>query len=107
MMLPMSRKRATRSFGAVPPARNAVKVPRQRAVGRAPGGDPLAHAPSPRLSRAPAERPAARPPNPVKPGLVRDSRGGALKDLFAIFPPLPGPARPAPRLQPGASKRKR
>jgi len=33
-------------------------------------------------------------PNPTTPKLVRDVRGGALKDLFEIFPDLPRPPRP-------------
>jgi hypothetical protein len=36
-------------------------------------------------------------PNPVRPKLVRDVHGGALQDLFEIFPDLPRPTRPKGR----------
>ena len=46
----------------------------------------------------PPERPAGKPPNPRKPALVRDIGGNELRDLFALFPDLRRPPRPAPRL---------
>jgi hypothetical protein len=44
---------------------------------------------------APRQRPSGKPPNPRKAKLVRDVHGGALKDLFEVFPDLP--RAPLPR----------
>jgi hypothetical protein len=46
----------------------------------------------------PPEYPAGKPPNPRRPALVRDVGGNELRDLFAMFPDLPRPPRPAARL---------
>jgi hypothetical protein len=94
----MSRKQTRTPLGAVPPPRGATVVPRARPIPKTPGGDPLVHAPSPHVSRAPEERPAGKPPNPRKAGLTRNKDGGILKDLCTIFPDLPRPARPATRV---------
>ena len=51
-----------------------------------------------RVALPPLERPVGKPPNPRKPALVRDIGGNELRDLFALFPDLPRPPRPAPRL---------
>jgi hypothetical protein len=59
----------------------------------APKGDP----PPPRTVAVPKSRGVAAPPNPRKPAIVRHVIGGALKDLFAMFPDLPRPSRPARR----------
>jgi hypothetical protein len=67
-----------------------------------PAGNPQRPPPPQRVSHAPKERPAGKPPNPKKPLLVRDVHGGELKDLMQIFPDLPRPPRPAPR---GPAKR--
>jgi hypothetical protein len=46
---------------------------------------------------APKERGVGKLPNPRKPKLVRDVGGGALKDMFELFPDLPRPSRPGRR----------
>jgi hypothetical protein len=51
-----------------------------------------------RVSKAPRQRAAGKVPNPRRPKLVRDVGGNELWDLFAFFPDLPRPARPAARL---------
>jgi hypothetical protein len=68
-----------------------------------------------RYGEPPPERPRREPrrrgigpvPNPKRPRLVRDVAGGALKDLFAIFPDLPSPRRPAARVPPRIAARGR
>jgi hypothetical protein len=60
-----------------------------------------------RYGQPPPERPRHEPPvrgvgpvpNPRRPRLVRDVHGGVLQDLFVIFPDLPRPPRPSPRLR--------
>jgi hypothetical protein len=44
-------------------------------------------------ARTPPLRRVAKPPNPRKPKLVRDAV--VLNDLFALFPDLPRPRKPA------------
>jgi hypothetical protein len=74
------------------------KLPRRGPLGRAPEGrTPTGGTPQIRLKPAPKTRPVGKPPNPRKPGLVRDVRGGVLKDLFEFFPDLPRPTRPGRR----------
>jgi hypothetical protein len=90
--------RTREPLGSVPPPRHATKVPPPRPIAKTPGGDPLSHAPLPHVGRPPEEHSAGKPPNPRTPKLVRDLHGGPLKDLFRIFPDLPRPARPAPRM---------
>jgi hypothetical protein len=84
-------------------------VPRRPPQGRVPAprsGVPIAHAPStPQPTRVPAQRPVGKVPNPRKPKLVRDVRGGGLNDLFEIFRDLPRPSRTA--RAPGPPKRGR
>jgi hypothetical protein len=90
-------------------------APRQHAPGKPPTGGappprtgvPVASAPStPQPARVPAQRPVGKVPNPRKPKLVQDVRGGVLQDLFEIFPDLPRPRRPPlSRRGPGAAKR--
>ena len=64
-------------------------------------------APKSRVRRAPRERGVGKPPNPRTPTLVRDVRGGDLKDMFEIFPDIPQPARPARRRAAAKSRRLR
>jgi hypothetical protein len=85
-------------FGEAPPQRAQAKAPGVSPASRVPHGDPMAHTPVARVGRAPMEHPVKPPPNPRKPKLVRDVRGGALKDLFEMFPDLPRPARPPARV---------
>ena len=68
----VSRRNKTTRYGQPPPER-ARTEPKQRGVGAV--------------------------PNPRRPRLVSAVDGGVLKDLFAIFPDLPRPARPAPRVR--------
>jgi hypothetical protein len=69
-----------------------------------PGGDPFAHTRPSHVSRAPAPRPAGKPPHPRKPAFVRDVDGGGLGDLFRLLPDLPGPSRPPARLRRAVSR---
>ena len=55
----------------------------------------MARARAPVIARAPKEHRVGKPPNPRTPRLVRDVDGGRLNDLFAFFPDLPWPRRPA------------
>jgi hypothetical protein len=82
-----------------PPQRPAPAAPRQRPVPGVPDGQTPTHAPTPHFARAPKELGVAKVPNPRLPKLVRDVRGGALKDLFELLPDLPRPRRPAIRTQ--------
>jgi hypothetical protein len=94
MTLPrMSRKNNRKPLGRVPAARPAGQVPRPRSASAIPGGDPRRSPPPQHVTHPPVERPAAKPPNPRKPKLVRDVHGGELKDLMLIFPDLPRPPR--------------
>ena len=54
---------------------------------------PKGGAPKSRMKQAPKVRPVGKPPNPRKPALVRDVKGGVLKDLFELFADLPRPRR--------------
>ena len=63
--------------------------------------------PPERPRREPPARGVGRVPNPLRPRLVRDVGGGWLKDLFALFPDLPSPPRPAARLPPRIAGRRR
>jgi hypothetical protein len=61
---------------------------------------PIAKAPTgSQPTRVPEPRVLGKPPNPRRPQLVRDVRGGALKDLFEVFPDLPRPPRPPARVR--------
>jgi hypothetical protein len=94
-----------KALGEVPPQRAAATAPAVRSVARAPRGDAMASAPLAHVSRAPAEHSVPAPPNPRKPKLVRDVHGGALKDLFELFPDLPRPAHPPARVPLRARRR--
>ena len=73
--------------------------PRTKLAIAEPKGDPFARTPPRRrAANVPKQRAVASPPNPRKPPVVRGS-GGALGDLFAMFPDLPRPLRPAPRVR--------
>jgi hypothetical protein len=80
-----------------------VHVPRKPPQGGIPPQrlrNPIAQAPPPPTpARVPEQRPVGAVPNPRKPKLVRDVDGGILQDLFAIFPDLPRPPRPAARVR--------
>jgi hypothetical protein len=84
-----------------PPARGPLsRVPGGRVPdgGTPEGRPPKGGAPASRARHgAPKERPVGKPPNPTKPQLVRDVDGGALKNMFDIFPDLPRPPRPGRR----------
>jgi hypothetical protein len=101
----MSKKPVHRPLGALPAPRIYRTPPALRGVAVVPKGDPPS--PAPRVSRAPRQHTVGKPPNPRKPKLVRDVNGGSLLDLFAIFPDLPRPWRPAPRLRGGRKARRR
>lgn len=90
--------RKPRAVGTVPRFVAPRQPPQARAAGAVPRGDPRAQPPAQRVSHAPKARGVGAPPNPRKPKLVRDVDGGILKDLFAFFPDLPRPARPAARV---------
>jgi hypothetical protein len=87
--------------GPVPRGRlsRAPKLQRRR-VG--PEATPLGQPPRERVvGQPPRERVVGQRPNPRKPRLVPDINGNELKDLFQMFPDLPRPWRPAPRLRRG------
>ena len=94
------------TYGVAPAERVRAAAPPAREVARTPKGHPMAQARLPVIGRPPKEHAAGRPPNPRKPKLVRDVNGGALKDLFALFPDLPRPRRPAGRLPPRVARRR-
>ena len=104
MISAMGRKARSR-YGVAPAERVPAAVPPVRQVARTPKGHPLAQPRLPLIGRAPREHAAGRPPNPRKPKLVRDVGGGALKDLFALFPDLPRPRRPAGRVPARVARR--
>jgi hypothetical protein len=80
----MRRTPVPRRVGTVPPPRPPAKVPPLVA----PGNVPAQH-----TSVPPIQRRAAKPPNPRP---ARRTRTAAKQiDLFAIFPDLPRPPRPA------------
>jgi hypothetical protein len=89
--------------GRVPRPRPAPKAPPQRGVSEVPASEPSTHAPTPHLARPPKEFGVGKVPNPRLPKLVRDVRGGSLKDLFELLPDLPRPPRPPVRKQPGST----
>ncbi len=104
----MSRKPVSKPpSGNVPKPRTAVNVPKPRAQGHTPTGAPPSHAPTRHIGRKPNKRATGKVPNPRKPELVRDVRGGSLKDLMEIFPDLPRPARPVRRVQISSVRRPR
>ena len=78
-----------------PPALRATPVPPPR---RGATRTPTAPTRVERPSRPPKPHAVGKPPNPRKPQMVRDVHGNELKDLFALFPDLPRPARPSARL---------
>ena len=92
-------RRPTSRYGTAPPEHAPAKAPHERAVPRTPKGNPMAQAGVPSVARAPKGHGVGAPPNPRKPKLVRDINGGALLDLFAIFPDLPWPRRPVRNFQ--------
>jgi hypothetical protein len=92
------KKKIPRAPLAAAPRPHALRTPPRGLVPSPRSGAPLGYAPSmPRPARVPAQRPTGNVPNPRKPKLVRDVRGGALKDLFEIFKDLPSPPRPSLR----------
>ena len=98
----MGRKPTSR-YGVAPRERPPAKTPRSlREVPRTPHGNPMAQASllAPHVSRAPKPHRVGAPPNPRRPKIVRDVDGGALLDLFRIFPDLPWPRRPPGALAP-------
>jgi hypothetical protein len=95
----MSKKPGRRPLGVLPAPRVPRRPPALRGTAVVPKGDPMAHAPTPHVSQPPKSRGVGALPNPRKPRLVRHVDGGGLKDLFAFFPDLPRPRRPAPRLR--------
>jgi hypothetical protein len=84
--------------GQVPPERAASPAPIERPVAKVPKGHRMVHVPVQRVARVPAQHAMGPPPNPRKPKLVRDIGGGVLRYLFALFPDLPRPRRPGPRV---------
>lgn len=79
--------------------RERGEAPPERMPSRPPGRGAVTPAPMPRPSPPPKPHLVGKPPNPRQPALVRDLTGGVLKDMFEVFPDLPRPARPAPRLR--------
>jgi len=75
----------------VPPRALRTKPPGSRPAPRLPKGTPPKGSPPP--------RPVAERPHPRTPAFVRDSSRGTFEDLFALFPDLPRPPRPAPRVR--------
>jgi hypothetical protein len=94
------------NYGKAPPERPRAKVPRERRVAPAPKRHPIAQPPAPRIGHAPRQRRVGKVPNPRRPRLVRDVAGGTLKDLFAMFPDLPRPPRPAARVPTRIARRR-
>src|ERR1041385_4678997 len=81
-------------------ARRSPRIP--GSVGsarRAPSQPPTGRVPPQHVPRAPRARAVATVPNPRTPNLVNPVDGGGFVDLFALFPDLPRPRRPAPRLR--------
>jgi hypothetical protein len=101
MIAPTMRKPLVRrALGEPPPERMPPAMSKARPVAPVPKGSPFAQTPRQRgASRAPKPRTLAKPPNPRKPPVVRDVKGGMLKDMFEIFPDLPRPPRHASRLR--------
>lgn len=93
----MGRK-ASAHYGVPPRERPPAKTPKPlQEVPRTPRGNPIAQASvlRPHVSRPPRPHRVGAPPNPRRPPVVRDVHGGALLDMFQIFPELPWPRRPA------------
>ena len=72
-------------------------TPPHGAVPSHPSPDPVTKAPPLRPTRVPRQRAVAKVPNPRRPAHVRNTDGGDQLDLFAFFPDLPRPPRPAAR----------
>jgi hypothetical protein len=91
-------KKPGRAPLAAAPRPHAPRTPPRGRVPPPRHGAPLGYAPAtPHTARVPAPRPIGKVPNPRTPKLVRDVRGGALKDLFEIFKDLPRAPRPVRR----------
>jgi hypothetical protein len=103
----VSKKPVRRPVAAVPAPRRYRVPPPLRHVARVPRGETLTHTPTAHVARAPKLEPLGKPPNPRKPKLVRDVHGNELKDLFQMFPDLPRPRRPAPRVRPQRKARRK
>jgi len=99
----MREKATRRTLGTVPVQRAHRQPPPGDRMPRV--GTPAGYAPPQRAARLPKRRGVGAPPNPRTPKLVRDVHGGALKDMFEIFPDLPRLRRPAPRLRGRATRR--
>jgi hypothetical protein len=93
-------------LGEAPPEHVPGRPPRRVPARPIPKGDPFSQTPPEHVSHAPRQRAVGARPNPRTPTPVKDVRGGYLKDLFEMFPDLPRPARPTPRLR-GRSVRRR
>jgi len=91
-------KKTPRSSPLAAAPRQPVRaMPPSGAVPSHPSPDPVTKAPPLRATRVPRQRAVAKVPNPKRPAFVRSRDGGDLLDLFAFFPDLPRPPRPAPR----------
>ena len=94
-------RRTLGHVSAAPPERPPARPPRPRAAAAVPGGNPVAHTPLPVATRAPREHRVGKVPQPRRPRRSDGVRYERLNDLFALFPELPGAARPrAPRNAP-------
>jgi hypothetical protein len=100
MITPMRKPLIRRALGEAPPERVPPAMAGARPVAAIPRGDPFAQTPRQRgASRAPKQRPLGKLPNPGKPAVVRDAKGGVQRDMFQIFPDLPRLARPVSRIR--------
>jgi hypothetical protein len=92
----LSKKTARRSPLAAAPSQRALRMPPKHGrVPLSPHIDPMATTPA---MPAPRQRPPVKVPNPRRPKVVRVVGGGELRDLFEVFPDLPGPPRSRSRL---------
>lgn len=93
------KRRGETEYGVAPRERRRRAAPAEQGVRHAPHVPPPAAPPPPHVAKVPKAHAVATVPNPRKPALVRDVHGGALRDLFEIFPDLPRPPRPAARVR--------
>jgi hypothetical protein len=83
--VPRADRRLMGRAGAAPKGPARREPPRMRAPGAVPGGDPLAHAPTPRPTHAPKRQ----PPSARGAGQLVNERAVPTLDLFSVFPDLP------------------